>query len=95
MEPRRTRWSEASEDINAFRRMVKDGPLSVHSPARALLTESLAVSRVRLEEGNTRIEKSKKNRARDDVCAAAVLACGSVDRMLRRPTAVPTWTTYT
>ena len=44
--PRRTRWSESSEDIRALRRMAKDGPLSCERVYRPLVTAALAVSKV-------------------------------------------------
>ena len=34
--PRVTRWSEATEDISAFRRLVADGPLSIAPECRVL-----------------------------------------------------------
>ena len=34
--PRVARWSEATEDISGFRRLVPDGPISVAEECRAL-----------------------------------------------------------
>ena len=45
--PRVTRWSEASEDIRALRKLAKDGPLSVAAEAATLIGASLAVARVK------------------------------------------------
>ena len=80
-EPRVTRWSEASEDIRALRKLVKDGPLSVEKDSRNLLTVSLAAAKVLNDSsGNTRMVKSPTNRARDDVAAGLLLAAGAMVR---------------
>ena len=74
-----SRWSEASEDIRALRKMVADGPLVVAPESRGLLTASLSVAMVANDDaGNVRMRKrGTNNQARDDVAAAAVLAAGS------------------
>ena len=86
--PRVTRWSEASEDIRALRRMAADGPLAVDKAARGLLSASLAVALVKTDDqGGVRLAKrGTNNQARDDVAAALVLAAGAVSRLpVRRP----------
>ena len=85
LEPRVTRWSEASEDIRALRKMAKDGPLSVDQDSRSLIQASLSVSRVKNDDqGSTRLaKKGTNNTARDDVAAALLLASGGWDRAIR------------
>ena len=80
--PRVSRWSESSEDIRALRKFAKDGPLAVASESRGLLAASLAVAMVANDDsGNVRMQKrGTNNQARDDVAAAAVLACGALSR---------------
>ena len=82
IETRVTRWSEAAADVRALRRLVKDGPLSVAPGAAALITTSLAVSKVVSDDqGSVRLAKDVKNNvARDDVAAALLLAAGAFDR---------------
>ena len=76
---RRTRWSEASEDIRALRKGAADGPLSVEEGSRDLLAASLSVAIVKSDDaGSVRlVKKSSDNSARDDVAAALVLAAGA------------------
>ena len=80
--PRVSRWSESSEDIRALRKMTADGPLAVAKDSRALLTASLGVAMVAVDDaGNVRMRKrGTNNQARDDVAAALVLAAGSWKR---------------
>ena len=80
--PRVSRWSESSEDIRALRKMTADGPLAVGKDSRALLTASLGVAMVAVDDaGNVRMKKrGSNNQARDDVAAALVLAAGSFVR---------------
>ncbi len=87
IEPRVMRYSEASADIRATRRMAKDGPLSVDRDSRLLLTGGLAVSMVENDaSGNSRlVKRGSNNQARDDVAAALTLACGEVERAAARP----------
>ena len=77
--PRVSRWSESTEDIRALRKMTADGPLAVAPESRDLLTASLAVAMVAVDDsGNVRMRKrGSNNQARDDVAAATVLAAGS------------------
>ena len=79
-----SRWSEASEDIQAFRRAVRDGPLSLPQVDWDLMFASLAQTTIRSDEkGLYRIEKDPNGSGRDDVCAAAVLAAGVMDRRIK------------
>ena len=83
VEPRRALWSQASEDVGALRKMALDGPLSVATASRHLLTASLAASMVSNDSsGNTRMVKRspQNNVGRDDVAAALVLAAGALAR---------------
>ena len=82
LEPRVTRWSEASEDIRALRRGVKDGPLTVAPECRALIEASLSAAMVKNDDsGSTRLVKAgSNNTARDDVAAALTLAAGAHSR---------------
>ena len=85
--PRVSRWSEASEDIRALRRLAVDGPISVELTSRPLLAASLASAMVKNDDqGSTRLTKSgTNNQARDDVAAALVLGAGVYQRSLSRP----------
>ena len=85
-EPRVTRWSEASDDIRAIRKMAKDGPLSIDPDSRLLLTASLAVAAVKNDEaGSFRlVKRASNNVARDDVAAGLTLAAGLWDRQRKR-----------
>ena len=80
--PRVVRWSEATQDIGALRRMAADGPLAVDPESRDLLAASLAVATVRHDDqGGVRLtKKDTNNTARDDVAAALTLAAGAVAR---------------
>ena len=82
LDARVTRWSEASADIRALRRMALDGPLSCETDSQQLLTASLAVAMVVNDtSGNVRlVKKGTNNTSRDDVAAALILAAGAVDR---------------
>ena len=83
---RKTRWSEATEDIAAFRRLVLDGPMSVVEKCRLLARMSLSQASIRSEEGNVRVEKKRGRRSRDDIAVAGTLAAGSLVRSLSRRT---------
>ena len=80
-----SRWSEASEDIRALRKLAADGPLAVEEDSRPLLLASLATAMVKNDDqGSVRLQKKgTNNTARDDVAAAWVLAAGALDRRLR------------
>ena len=82
------RWSEATEDIAAFRRLVADGPMSIVPACRALASVSLSEATVKSDDqGSVRLEKKRNNRSRDDVAVSGVLAAGALCRVLARPQA--------
>ena len=82
LEPRVTRWSEASEDIRALRRGCKDQGWTVAPECRALIEASLSAAMVKNDDaGSTRLVKAgSNNTARDDVAAALTLAAGAHSR---------------
>ena len=84
--PRVARWSEASEDIRALRRMAADGPLACEEGSRALLAASLSAAMVKNDDqGNVRlVKRGTNNTGRDDVAAALVLSAGALARALAR-----------
>ena len=86
VEPRGQRWSEASEDIRALRRMALDGPLSVEERSRHLLAASLAASKVESDDqGSLRLVKSSStNSGRDDCVVSWVGAAGALARVRPR-----------
>ena len=78
---RATRWSEATEDVAAFRRAALDGPLSIAEEARPMVRLALANATMRSDDqGSVRIVKRRGERSRDDVAQAGVLACGLASR---------------
>ena len=81
---RKTRWSEATEDITGFRKLVLDGPLSITPECRTLAKFALSQAVCLEDEGNLRISKRRKWKSRDDVAITASLACGALSRMLQR-----------
>ena len=85
--PRVSRWSEASDDIRALRRLVKDGPFTLEEHSRPLLAASLSVAMVKNDDGgNTRlVKKASNNTSRDDVAAALVLGAGVYQRARAQP----------
>ena len=84
--PRVTRWSEATEDIAGFRRLVADGPLSIAPECRALARVALSQAVVNSDDqGSVRLAKRRHGRSRDDVAVSGVLACGALARSLSRP----------
>ena len=80
--PRVTRWSEATADITALRRIVRDGPLSCAPGSRSLVAASLSACRVKNDDqGSVRLVKmGSDNRGRDDIAASLVLAAGLFQR---------------
>ena len=79
---RRSRWSEASEDVGHMRRMVLDGPplLAVDPGSEDLLRHSLGEAAVERDtSANVRVRKRRRE-ARDDVAVALTLACGAIGR---------------
>ena len=87
IEPRITRWSESTEDIQAFRQMALDGPLSIPKSDAGLMTASLAQAMIENDDsGNSRmIKRGSNNKARDDTAVAAVLVAGEWVRRNRKP----------
>ena len=85
--PRVTRWSEASEDIRAVRKLALDGPLSCSPESRALFAASLAAALVENDkQGSMRLIKNgTNNTGRDDVAAALTLALGALKRDMDHP----------
>ena len=83
--PRVTRWSEATEDVSGFRRLVKDGPLSIAEQCRDLARFSLSQATLKSDDqGSVRLEKKRHGRSRDDIAVTASLACGALARHLAR-----------
>ena len=87
VEPRVTRWSQATEDITGFRRLVADGPLSIDPASRNLARVGLSQAIVAGDDqGSVRLQKRRAHMSRDDVAVSGVLACGELARVLaRRP----------
>ena len=77
-----TRWSEASEDIRALRKVAKDGPLSCAPESALLISASLASAMVKNDDqGSVRlVKRGTNNTGRDDVAAALTLAAGAFAR---------------
>ena len=81
-----TRWSEATEDISAFRSLVADGPLSIVPEGRALARMSLAQASVRSDEqGSVKLQKRRHSRSRDDLAVSGTLAAGEFVRRTAKP----------
>ena len=89
--PRVTRWSEASEDIRALRKMAADGPLACEESSRLLVAASLSAAMVKNDDqGSVRlVKRGTNNNARDDVAAALTLAAGAFSRASATPR--PRW----
>ena len=86
IQARVTRWSDATEDIMAFRQLVKDGPLSIAPESRALAAASLAQAAVASDDqGSVRLQKARRGRSRDDVAVSGTLSAGALSRSLRAP----------
>ena len=72
------RWSEATEDIAGFRRLVANGPLSVAEECRALARVGLSQAVVYSDDQESvRLAKRRHDRSRGDVAAGAVLSRGA------------------
>ena len=82
LEPRVSRWSEASFDIRALRQMALDGPMAVDAGSQELLATSLSQAMVKSDDqGNVRlVKKGNNNTSRDDVAQGLVLAAGALAR---------------
>ena len=89
--PRVTRWSEASEDIRALRKIAADGPLACAESSRLLAAASLSAAMVKNDDqGSVRlVKRGTNNTARDDVAAGLTLAAGAYIRSLTMPR--PRW----
>ena len=87
--PRITRWSEASEDIRALRKLAADGPMACDESSRLLVAASLSVAMVKNDDqGSVRlVKRGTNNTARDDVAASLTLAAGAFARAAGRPKA--------
>ena len=90
--PRVTRWSEASEDIRALRKIAADGPLACEAASRPLLEVSsprTAFSGALVksdDQGSVRlVKRDTNNTARDDVAQALTLAVGEFARRMSHP----------
>ena len=78
---RKGMWSESTEDVTAFRRLVADGPLSIVPECQALARLGLSEAIVDSDQaGSSRIRKRKNHRSRDDVAVATALAAGALVR---------------
>ena len=90
LEPRITRWSEATADIMALRKLVRDGPMAIDADSFLLIGASLSMTMVKNDDaGSTRLEKnSTNNTGRDDVSAALTLAAGALARNPKRSSGV-------
>ena len=83
---RRPMWREATEDIGALRALATDGPLSIEPRSRGLFRVALREAEAESDtSGNVRPVKRRHERSRDDVALALMLACGALERVLRRP----------
>jgi len=82
-------WSESTADINAVRKLVADGPLSVEETSRALLSVSLSAAMVKHDgSGNIRmVKRGQNNQARDDVAAAMVVMGSQMLALANKPPA--------
>ena len=85
IQPRVTRWSEATQDISGFRQLVMDGPLSVIPESRRLAALGIQQASVASDDqGSVRLQKKRHGRSRDDVAVAGVLAAGALARRLEQ-----------
>ena len=82
VQPRITRWSESTFDVQATRKQGHDGALAVVEAARPLFRLTLAETLVDSDDdGNVRTVKARDKRSRDDLGRALTLACGAVARL--------------
>lgn len=83
VESRAAIWSQASADVRAARKLLKDGPLAVEKDSVAILETALSNAAVCNDQaGNTRLLKDDNGGARDDAAAALVTAAGAFERLL-------------
>ena len=89
LEIRRTRWSEATDDISAFRKFALNGLLSVEEDCRPLVTMALSQCRLKPDDsGSFFLKKRQQDSSRDDVAQALVLACGGLSRYFSQEEAI-------
>ena len=81
--PRVTRWSEATEDIQATRRLALDGDLAVVPGVRPLYRLTLAESEVQEDDDQSvrLVKRTQSHRHRDDLAKALTLAAGLMARL--------------
>ena len=89
LEPRKTRWSEFTNDLTNLRNLIKADRLFIDPDFRGLLTASLSVARLELSGENSRLIKRPDNAGRDDVVASLLMAAGHFCREERQPVADP------
>ncbi len=90
LQTRKTRWSESTEDVAAFRRLALDGGLAIAPESRSLIRVSMGAAAVKIEEDNIRLQKRKGGKSRDDIAVALVLASGAMVRAQQRQSG-PRW----
>lgn len=78
-----TRWSEATEDIQATRRLALDGDLAVVPGVRPLYRLTLAESEVQEDDDQSvrLVKRTQSHRHRDDLAKALTLAAGLMARL--------------
>ena len=82
---RQTRWSEATSDITAFRKLAYDGPLSIDEKSRGLVRMSLSKAVLKSDEqGSAFLKKRQSSASRDDVAQCGILVCGALSRVMTR-----------
>ena len=85
-------WKDGAADVRAFRRAVLEGKvrarpsLLIRSALAEARTVSDAASNQKLSKGS---QGGRRQRARDDAAAAAILAVGEGSRRYREPVAAP------
>ncbi len=80
---RKTRWSESTEDIAAFRKLAIDGQPHLAMAPESVKLATLSLSQATVltdDQGSCRIIKSRAHRSRDDVAVCGTLAAGALDR---------------
>ena len=85
-------WKDGAADVRAFRRAVLEG--KVRARPSLLIRSALAEARTLSDPaGNQKLSKGsqggRRQRARDDVAAAAILAVAEGSRRYREPVAAP------
>ena len=86
LEARQTRWATATEDVAAFVKHCKDGPLSIAPECRRMARLSMSQAVIIYgDNSGTRVAKARADRSRDDIAVSATLAHGELERRLSRP----------